>query len=239
MTRSASSARARRVRLHTERKLSETVVVIEFTLISVISGVLLFVLADYAVPLFRDMRYEYWPYILMGLLSICYFWTEVIGHALTFVGWPIDIGHNLLYIALGMFLGVQQHFLADPQAWFALMLVVGLLDGMILVYDLALIQRQMRGANGAILEMYRAAYRRQWGSIRVNGAATVLVVAAAAFVLFLPGLAISQHGHVVAIILMAALVAYLLARSVITFNGLREKVFRAAEEELEEEEGPG
>ena len=228
--------RTAHARLHAQRNLSETVVVIEFTLISVISGVLLFVLADYAVPLFRDRNYEYWPYILAGLLSICYFWTEVVGHALTFVGWPIDMGHNLLYIALGMFLGVQQHFLGDPQGWFALMLAVGAIDGVILLYDLSLIRGQMRGATGADAEMYEAAHQRQRGGLRVAAAATVLVVLASGFVILQPDLALRQHGHLGAILVMCVLIAFLLARSIGTFNGLRDKVFEAAAEELEQEQ---
>src|SRR5512135_3339893 len=80
-----------REREHAERDLSALVIAIEFTLISVMVGVILFPLMDLATPLLRDMRFEYWLYILSGLMFILYMWTEVISHSLSFIGWPINI----------------------------------------------------------------------------------------------------------------------------------------------------
>src|SRR5258708_24618992 len=86
------------IRERAERNLGALVIAIEFTLISVMVGVILFPLMDFATPILREMKFEYILYIVSGLVLILYIWTEVISHSLSFIGWPIDIFHNLLYI---------------------------------------------------------------------------------------------------------------------------------------------
>src|SRR5512135_3097628 len=110
-----AASRDRHLREHAERNLGALVITIEFTLISVMVGVILFPLMDNAAVVLRDRQFEYIPYIVGGLLLTLLLWTEVISHSLSFVGWPIDIGHNLLYIVFGLALGIQMHFLADPR----------------------------------------------------------------------------------------------------------------------------
>ena len=38
-----------------------------------------------------------WPYLACGLALTLYMWVTVIDHSLTFFGWPMDLGHNLLH----------------------------------------------------------------------------------------------------------------------------------------------
>jgi hypothetical protein len=108
-------------RLQARCHLRGTVITIEMTLISVLLGVCLFPLMESASPLVRMLRFDYWPYIVASLLLIMWVWTGVISHALTWVSWPIDIGHYLLYIVGALLVGIQMHFLADPTAWFCLL----------------------------------------------------------------------------------------------------------------------
>src|SRR5947209_576559 len=103
--------RAERARQHAERNLSASIVAIEFTLISVMVGVVLFPLVESATVLLRERNYQYWPYIAAGLVLTLYLWSSVISHSITFIGWPIDFGHNLLYITLAVVLAIQAHFL--------------------------------------------------------------------------------------------------------------------------------
>ena len=116
------------LRERAERNLGSLVIAIEFTLISVMVGVILFPLMDFATPILRQLKFEYIPYILSGLVLILYIWTEVISHSLSFIGWPIDIFHNLLYIVFAMVLAIQMHFLQDPQGWFAITCVSALIS---------------------------------------------------------------------------------------------------------------
>src|SRR6187399_302714 len=108
------------LRERAERNLGALAVAIEFTLISVMVGVILFPLMDFATPILRGLKWEYMPYVVSGLILILYTWSEVISHSLTFIGWPMDLPHNLLYIVTSMFLAVQMHFLQEPLGWFCL-----------------------------------------------------------------------------------------------------------------------
>ena len=68
------------LRSRAESQLSSLVMTIEFTLISVMAGVVLAPLATEAKDLLRDLRFEFWPYILFGLLYILLVWSGVISH---------------------------------------------------------------------------------------------------------------------------------------------------------------
>ncbi len=72
---------------------------IELTLISIIQGVALTVLADHAVEPVMTLRVEYWPYVAMGLLVILLFWSRAVVHILSFIGWPLEFRHSFLYFA--------------------------------------------------------------------------------------------------------------------------------------------
>lgn len=60
------------LRERAERYLGSIILTIEFTLISVMVGVILFPLMDHAAVVLRDLRYEYWLYIVSGHLLILY-----------------------------------------------------------------------------------------------------------------------------------------------------------------------
>ena len=70
-----------------EHRLSDMVTTIEFTMISVIAGLMMFPLIEYATPLIRELRFEYWIYMLSQFGIVMFFWTALIAHALTFIGW--------------------------------------------------------------------------------------------------------------------------------------------------------
>jgi hypothetical protein len=150
-----------RLREHAERNLGSLVIAIEFTLISVMVGVVLFPLMDFATPILRELKFQYIPYIISGLVLILYIWTEVISHSLSFIGWPIDIVHNLLYIVFAMVLAIQMHFLQDPLSWFAITCLSAIIAFAITYYDLRLIGARRQGARGAAAELFDSAYKRQ------------------------------------------------------------------------------
>lgn len=221
-----------RLRDHAERNLGALVVAIEFTLISVMVGVILFPLMDSATPLLRDLKIEYWPYILSGLLLILYLWAEVISHSLSFIGWPINIGHNLLYIVFAMLLAIQMHFLSDPRAWFVMSLINAAISTMIVYYDLYVIQEREVGASGAAAELFQFARRRQWGIVRlapfnIGNAALHL-----GLVLVLPGIFIERPGHLILVGLQIVALAYFTWRSIANFRSWRGQIVARVMEEL-------
>lgn len=92
---------------------------IELTLISIIQGVALYFLVESSRNLIVDRQYETWPYIASGLVIILLFWSRSIIHGLTVIRWPLEFGHNFLYIACALVEAVMFTQVANPQNWFA------------------------------------------------------------------------------------------------------------------------
>ena len=222
--------------LEARRKLSAPVINIEMTLISVLLGVCMFPLMESATPLVRTLRFEYWPYIAASLLFIMWLWTSVIIHALTFVGWPVDMGHYLLYINGALLVGIQMHFLADSVAWFGLL--VAQLAGVLAIYlyDLRLVRRRMSPAKGTEATLLVATGRRQVRGLRLTVISLVSAFISAALVLLTPATLLGGQLHVVLGLAWVGWLLFWLADSIRSFNPLRELVFLNAAAELCKEE---
>jgi hypothetical protein len=196
-----------------ERNLGAIVVTIEFTLISVMVGVILFPLMDYATPLLRELKFEYWLYILSGLVFILFLWTLVISHALTFVGWPIDLGHNLLYIALSLVFAIQMHFLAEPLAWWLLTIASALVGAVLTWYDKQLIEKRLVGARGTAVGLYKTALNTQRAIFRRFPIFLGFSIGAAVGILLVPQFFIALKGHVILIAIQILINVVSLQRS--------------------------
>lgn len=218
-----------------ERNLGTIVIAIEFTLISVMVGVILFPLMDFATPILRELKFEYMPYIVSGLVLILYIWTEVISHSLSFIGWPIDIVHNLLYIVFAMALAIQMHFLQDPRGWFAVTSLSAIVAAAISYYDLKLIRERKRGASGARAELFERAYKRQLSLVRITPLTLVNSFLQAALVLVFPALFLDDHLHLILVVIQIAAFLYLLQRTVRHFGEMRELIVARAVQELGDE----
>ena len=107
-------------RLDAKIQLDATVVGIELTLISIIQGLALAVLAGAAVQPLLQLQWETWPYIATGLLVILIFWSRSLIHTLSFIGWPLEFGHTFGYFGATLIEAAALTQVADPQAWFAL-----------------------------------------------------------------------------------------------------------------------
>jgi hypothetical protein len=218
-----------------ERNLSAIVVAIEFTLISVMVGVILFPLMDFATPILRDLKFEYMPYIVSGLVIILYIWTEVIAHSLSFIGWPIDIFHNLLYIVLAMVLAIQMHFLADPQGWFAMTVISATVAAAVTLYDRRVIEHRKLGSTGAAARVFGTALTRQNSLVRI----TPLTVGNAVFQLLLivlfPVLFIEFKLHLVLVAIQIAAFVLLITRTLRAFRLEQPQILDKTVEELESE----
>ncbi len=222
-------------RRRVERHLSSLVISIEFTLISVMAGVVLAPLADHSIDLLRNLRFETWPYILFGLLYILFMWSGVISHAFTFVGWPFELGHNLFYIVWALALAMQMSFMQDPIGWFALNIAQYLITGGIGYYDLRILQRRTQTASGATQILFQMALARQARLIRLFPLALISASASLVLLLLFPAFFIDQHAHwllgVFQIGVAAAGLAYN-ARALVTWQ---EPIMRKTVEELAEE----
>ncbi|HZR79344.1 MAG TPA: hypothetical protein VFA58_09045 [Chthoniobacterales bacterium] len=156
-------------------EMDSMIVEIELTLVSIIQGVALTVLIENAHAVISDWRLVFWPYVLAGLLVIFVFWSRAVLHIITVIRWPLEFGHNFLYIACALVEAVLFAQLGKPAEWFgfgAAFIAIGLA---LFVYDLRLIHARMRDSSGpASNQLSARVLRDQWLNIA----------------LFLPGLLI-------------------------------------------------
>ena len=103
-----------------KNKLDEVAVVIELTLISIIQAMVLGVLVTFSIPVIIEYQFEYWPYVVVGLVAILIFWSRTLIHTLSFIGWPLEMGHTYIYFAATLVEGLLLSQVNNPANWFAL-----------------------------------------------------------------------------------------------------------------------
>ncbi len=111
-----NSATARQVKTD----LDAMVVTIELTLISIIQGLALQMLAGAAVQPIITLQVEYWPYLVTGLVIILLFWSRSLIHTFSVIDWPLEFGHNFMYFAATLVEGVTLTQVTNVPNWFAL-----------------------------------------------------------------------------------------------------------------------
>src|SRR2546426_10935357 len=102
--------------------LDSTVAEIELTLISIIQGVALTFLIENARHVINHATS--WPYVAAGLLVILIFWSRSVLHIITGIRWPLEFGHNFLYITCALAEALLFSPLNNPPAGFALVAVL-------------------------------------------------------------------------------------------------------------------
>src|SRR6516225_10042296 len=95
---------------------------IELTLVSIIQGVALTVLIETSREPIANLDWMMWPYVLSGLIIILVFWSRVALHILTVIRWPLEFGHNFLYIACALVEAFAFAQLGNPMRWFGMRL---------------------------------------------------------------------------------------------------------------------
>jgi hypothetical protein len=186
---------------------------IELTLVSIIQGVALYFLIDNARAVLSVKQAAFWPYILAGLLVILIFWSRSVLHILTLIRWPLEFGHNFLYIGCALVECLLFTKLNNPPAWFAFGAIYGALGWVLFVYDLRLLHARERDSPSQISNrLYKIVTRDQWLNISVLIPAIFLInLIFMSCVRFRPSLFIERHGHVwLGLIQVAASAIYLL-----------------------------
>lgn len=121
--------------------LDATVVNIELTLISIIQGLALGVLAAASVEPLIQLQWQVWPYILTGLLVVLIFWSRALLHTLSFIGWPLEFGHTFVYFGATLIEAVALTQVRHPSHWFALNALYALAVWGLYAYDLRILRR--------------------------------------------------------------------------------------------------
>jgi hypothetical protein len=149
-------------------ELDGMVVEIELTLISIIQGVALTFLIERARDLVSVRQMIHWPYVAAGLLVIFVFWSRSVLHIITLIRWPLEFGHNFLYITCALIEAVLFTRLTDPTSWFALGALFGAVGWILFAYDLRLIRaREVDSAGPASNQLTQIVKRDQWLNIAV------------------------------------------------------------------------
>ena len=101
------------------QELSNMVISAELTLISIIQGAALYFLVNTSYEAIVNWQYQHWPFIASGLLVIFIVWSRTLMHIFTVIEWPLEFGHNFLYIVITLFESVMFTQLASAPKWFA------------------------------------------------------------------------------------------------------------------------
>jgi len=183
---------------------------IELTLVSIIQGVALTVLIETSREAIATLNWVMWPYVLSGLIIILIFWSRVVLHILTVIRWPLEFGHNFLYIACALVEAFAFAQLGDPARWFAFVAAFLAVGWLLFAYDLRLIRMRARDRTGDVSNrLYAVVKRDQWLNVGLLLPAFFLVNVACAVAIHLrPEFFLGQNGHV-----------WLIALQLIAFGG--------------------
>ena len=183
---------------------------IELTLVSIVQGVALTVLIETSREAVTNLEWVMWPYVLSGLIIVLVFWSRVVLHILTVIRWPLEFGHNFLYIACALVEAFSFAQLGNPARWFAFVAAFLAVGWLLFAYDLRLIRTRARDRTGdASDRLYTLVTRDQYINLGLLLPAFFLVnIACAVAIHSRPEFFVAQHGHV-----------WLIAVQLIAFGG--------------------
>ena len=122
---------------------------VELTLASVLQGITLAILVPKIVELITSGEVAKLPYIPASLLLLFMVWVAFISHAISFITWPFDPLHNMMYFLIVTSEAVLLFFLDQPLQWFLALLGFGLLLGFNCWYTQRLLRRTAPRYSGA------------------------------------------------------------------------------------------
>src|SRR5262249_14976652 len=125
------------------QELDDLVINMELTLISIIQGIALYFLFDHSRTILGSLDLVHWPYLFTSLLFILSFWSRALIHTFTVIRWPLDFGHNFLYIVATLLMSVMASEIDDPIRWFALGIPYAASLWLLFVFDQRLLKLRL------------------------------------------------------------------------------------------------
>ena len=171
---------------------------LELTLVSIIQGVALTVLIESSREAIAKLDWMLSPYVLAGLIMILVFWSRVVLHILTVIRWPLEFGHNFLYVTCALVEAFSFVQLGQPVRWFAFVAAFLAVGWSLFAYDLRLIRMRMRDRTGAASDrLYGLVMRDQCLNLGVLLPAFFTVnVACATLIHLRPDFFLARNGHI-------------------------------------------
>ncbi len=210
-------------------QLDSTIVEIELTLVSIIQGVALMVLIESARDIISEHRLIFLPYVFSGLFIIFIFWSRAVLHIITVIRWPLEFGHNFLYIACALVEAILLAQLAKPLTWFEFGAVFIATGWVLFFYDLRLIYARMRDSAGeASNRLCQLVRRDQWLNLALLlPGVFILNVACTIFIRLRPDFFLARNGHIWLIAIQLVSFAGYLFYIVKFYTGLAPFIARA------------
>ena len=206
--------------LLTRERLDGRVVDIEFVLIAVIQGLALTTLAIESEHIIGESQWLYWPYVVAGFVLIANFWTLAITHTLSFISWPFDAVHTILYL-LASFVEVTAFAqITNPAGWFIFMFVFFLVAAVLYAWDLRMI-RERRGEfedTPARQKLYAHIHDHQALELRLLPAAVLFQAAIVGVIWLWPSLILDDNRHLYVVALQIVSGLGFLAYTIRNFN---------------------
>jgi hypothetical protein len=195
---------------------------IELTLVSIIQGVALTVLIETSREVIAKLDWMMWPYVLSGLVIILVFWSRVVLHILTVIRWPLEFGHNFLYIACALVEAFSFAQLGNPGRWFAFVAGFLAVGWLLFAYDLRLIRMRVEDRAGEVSNrLYTLIKRDQCLNLGLLLPGFFLVNIACAVAIHLrPEFFLARDGHIWLIALQLIAFAGYLSYVVTFYNRL-------------------
>jgi hypothetical protein len=171
---------------------------IELTLVSIIQGVALTVLIENTHAVVADRQLFFWLYVVAGLFIIFVFWSRAVLHILTVIRWPLEFGHNFLYIACALIEAILFAQIGKPAGWFSFGAAFIAIGWTLFVYDLRLIYARMRDSAGEASNRLSArVLRDQWLNIALLlPAVFILNLVSAILIRSWPEIFLAHNAHV-------------------------------------------
>ena len=167
---------------------------IELTLASVLQGIALAMLVPKIVELITSGAIAKLPYIPASLLLLFMVWVTFISHALSFITWPFDPLHNLLYFLIVTSEAVLLFFLDKPVQWFLSLLGFGLIFGFNFWYNQRLLMRsRSRYTSATARQLYEHIAAEQRSSLNFMAGYCVIGLAGFAGLQLRPELGLPQE----------------------------------------------
>jgi hypothetical protein len=129
--------------------LSDLVMNVELTLVSVIQATIMFFLIEGAHEPLVSLSFAAWPYVATAFVITLLFWARALLHTLTVIRWPLDYLHNFVYLGCTVFQSLMAAELAKPLRWYALGAAYFAVAWILFVVDRRMIARRAKESRAA------------------------------------------------------------------------------------------
>lgn len=129
---------------------------IEFLVVSIVQGLAFSTLAGVAAASLTTDYLSRWPAIIAAFFLLLLFWSQAMLHAISFIRWPMDVWHTMLYFLASFIEVIAFMHLGEPRLWFGLLSVFFGIVWLLYHRDLAMMQRY--GARRVTTNAQKATY---------------------------------------------------------------------------------